>query len=313
MRLRPTNLVALLALPAFPPALAPFVAGLHWTIDLLACFAVQAMGALLLAAAVLFAARRWRLALLCLAGGLLAAAAVVPDWCTGPAAPAAGPTLRLLSLNLLRGNEANAAAAVATVRASEADVVFCSEATPGWLAGLQPLLADDPHHHRAADPGYYGTLLLSRLPLVDARSLPLGVDWAPAVRAVVRAPAGDVGLLAVHTPRPGGRERGRNRDLALAAIPAALRGLPPQRVVFGDFNITPWNHAFGRLVADAELEPASARAFRATWPAALPWPLRVPIDHVLLGGGMQLVRCTVGASFGSDHLPLAAELRWPAR
>jgi endonuclease/exonuclease/phosphatase (EEP) superfamily protein YafD len=292
---------------------APFLAWLHWSIDLLACFPVQAMGTLLLAAATLFAARRWRLALPYLAFGLLAALAVVPGWCTGPVAPAPGPALRLLSLNLLRGNEANAAATLAVVRQSDADVVYCAEATPRWLAALQPLLADYPHHHFAADPGYYGTLLFSRLPLRDAASLPLGVDWAPAVRAVVRTPAGDVGLLAVHTPRPGNGERAHHRDLALAAIPAALSGLPPQRVVFGDFNTTPWNHAFHRLVQDSGLEPASARGFHATWPAALPWPLRVPIDHVLLGGGLQAVQCTVGASFGSDHLPLAAELRWPTR
>ena len=313
MRVRPTNLVALLALPALPPALAPFLASWHWSIDLLACFAVQATGGLLLAAAVLFAARRWRLALPCLAFGLLAATAVVPGWCRGGGEPSAGPGLRVLSLNLLRGNEANAAAALAVIRAANADIVYCSEATPGWLAALRPLLAEYPHHHLAADPGYYGTLLFSRLPFVDARSLPLGVGWAPAVRAIVQTNTGPIGLLAVHTPRPGSGERCRNRDLALAAIPAALAPLPPARVVVGDFNATPWNAAFGRLVDDSGLEPASARAFRPTWPSHLPWPLRIPIDHVLLGGGVQLVTAVVGDSFGSDHLPLLAEVRLPSR
>lgn len=314
MRVRPSNLVALLALPAVPPALAPFLASAHWSIDLLACFPVQAMGCLLLAAAVLFAARRWRLALPYLAGGLLAAAAVVPDWYRGAETGAdTGPALRVLSLNLLRGNEAAAAAALSVVRALDADVVYCSEATPGWLDGLRPLLADYPHHHLAADPGFYGTLLFSRLPLRGATSLPLGVDWAPAVRAIVQTPAGEVGLLCVHTPRPGGGARCRNRDLALAAIPAAIAPLPPARVVFGDFNATPWNHAFRRLVAATALEPATARTFRPTWPSGLPWPLRVPIDHVLLGGGVRCSEVIVGDSFASDHLPLAADLRLPAR
>jgi len=313
VRVRPSDLVALLALPALPPAVAPWLASWHWSIDLLACFAVQAMACLGLAAAVLFAARRWRLALPCLAGALLAALAVVPAWCAQAEAAAPGPRLRVLSLNLLRGNEANAAAALAVVRAADADVVYCSEATPGWLDGLRPLLVDYPHHQLAADPGFYGTLLLSRLPLRQVQRLPLGVDWAPAVRAVLRTPAGDVGLLAVHTPRPGGGARCRTRDLAVAAIPAALAGLPAERVVVGDFNCTPWNHAFRRLVADGGLAAASAGAFRPTWPANLPWPLRIPIDHVLLGGDLRLATCAVGASFGSDHLPLLAELRLPVR
>lgn len=312
MRLRPTNLIALGALPAFPPALAPFLGRLHWSIDLLACFPVQALGCLWLAAAALLAAKRWRLSLPYLAGGAVAALAVLPGWFgAGAAAAGDGPTLRVLSLNLLRGNDANAARALAAVQAADADLVFCSEATPAWLAGLQPLLAHYPHHLLAADPGYYGTLLFSRWPLRTATTIPLGVHWAPAVRAIVRTPVGDVGLLAVHTPRPGGGERCRNRDLALAAIPAALAPLPPARVVFGDFNTTPWNHAFADLLQAAELEPASARAFHATWPAAMPWPLRLPIDHVLLGGGVQAIDCAVGAAFGSDHLPLLATLRLP--
>lgn len=313
MRLRGSNVIALLALPAFPPAVAPFLPPLHWSIDLLACFPVHAMGCLLLAAAALFASRRWRLGLPYLAFGLLAAAAVVPGWASGEQPSAAPPSLRILSLNLLRGNEANAPAALATVRDADADVVFCSEATPGWQQGLAPLLAQYPHHHFAADPGFYGTLLFSRLPLRAVQTIPLGVTWAPAVRGIVQTAGGDVGLLAVHTPRPGDGERCHNRDLALAAIPAALTGLPAAHVVFGDFNATPWNRAFEQLLASSGLDRGSARAFRPTWPATLPWPLRIPIDHCLPGGGLHLHRCEVGMPFGSDHLPLLAELGWPAR
>ncbi|MBL9079058.1 MAG: endonuclease/exonuclease/phosphatase family protein [Planctomycetes bacterium] len=313
-RWRLTNVLVLATLPAFAPALAPFVAGWHWSLDLLANFPVQAMGALALAAVLLAAARRFRVALAFGGGALLAAAAVVPDWCAGPTVTAAAPgaTVRVLSLNLLRGAEANGPAAVAAVRAHDPDVLFCSELTPAWLAALAPALVDYPHRHTVADPGYYGTGLFARLPLRQAANVPLGVDWAPAVRAVVTTAAGDIGLLGVHTPRPGGAERCRNRDRALAAIAGALAGLPERRLVVGDCNATPWNHAFGAMLRAARLDAASARAFRPTWPAQLPWPLRVPIDHVLLGGGLQLVACEVGAPFGSDHLPLAATVRLTA-
>ncbi len=312
VRARPTDLLAVAALPAFAPAAAPFLAHWHWSIDLLACFPVQAGGCLWLVAAALLVARRWWLGTGYLVGGLCAAAATLPGWRAAPAPPP-GPGLRVAALNLLRGNEAHAAAALATVRSLAPDVLFLSEVTPAWAAALQPLRAEYPHHRVAADPGYFGTALFARWPLRDAATLPLGVDWAPALRAVVQTPTGDVGVLGVHTPRPGGGGRCRSRDLALAAIPAALAPLPPARVVLGDFNATPWNHGFAALLRDSGLDPGSTRAFRPTWPAALPWPLRVPIDHVLVGGPLQFVDGALGAAFGSDHLPLAADLRLPGR
>ena len=38
-------------------------------------------------------------------------------------------------------------------------------------------------------------------------------------------------------------------------------------------------------------------------------PLRVPIDHVLIGGALAADASSAGAAFGSDHLPLLATLR----
>ncbi|MCA8965762.1 MAG: hypothetical protein KDC48_12835, partial [Planctomycetes bacterium] len=74
-RLRPTNLLALLCLPALGIAVAPWLAPLHWLFDLLACFAAQALCCLLPAAAVLGACRRLRLAAVFGTGALSAAAA----------------------------------------------------------------------------------------------------------------------------------------------------------------------------------------------------------------------------------------------
>ena len=45
----------------------------------------------------------------------------------------------------------------------------------------------------------------------------------------------------------------------------------------------------------------------------LPWPLRVPIDHVLVSSELGVASYAVGRDFGSDHLPLFATLRLPRR
>jgi endonuclease/exonuclease/phosphatase (EEP) superfamily protein YafD len=311
MRLR--RVILLLGLPAAPAAVAPWCTDLNWTVDLLACFPVQA-GAWCLACAVLALLCGGRLSFLLLAGfGLAAAASVVPDWLQPPpAGPTAAPTVRVLALNLLRGNEAASAAALATIAATDPDVLFCSEVTPEWAAQLAAALDQLPHRRVHADPGYFGVALYSRWPLADDAVLPLPFHWTPAVRATVSTPHGPLGVLGVHPPRPGSRDQCLARDEGLAAFAPALAPLPPHRVVLGDHNATPWNRGFRAMLAATGLRQATTGRWQPTWPSELPWCLRIPIDHVLVSDALGVADCAVGASFGSDHLPIAATLRWLA-
>lgn len=310
MRLR--RVILLLGLPAAPVALAPHLASLHWTLDLLACFPVQA-GAWCMACAVLALLCGGRASFVLLLGfALAAAAALAPAWLRAPARGADGdPTVRVLALNLLRGNEAAVAAALATIRAHDPDVLFCSEVTPEWLARLEPELAHLPHRRAQPDPGYFGVALFSRWPLAAADVLPLPFQWTPAVRATVTTPHGPLGVLGVHPPRPGSRDQCEARDLGLAAFADALAPLPERRVVLGDHNATPWNAGFRAMLAATGLRQAADGDWQPTWPSELPWFLRIPIDHVLVSDGVAVAECAVGPSFGSDHLPLAATLRLP--
>ncbi|MFN9757592.1 MAG: endonuclease/exonuclease/phosphatase family protein [Planctomycetota bacterium] len=308
MRLR--RVILLLGLPAAPVAVAPWFATSHWTLDLLACFPVQA-GAWCLCCAVLALLCGGRLSFLLLAGfALAAAAAVVPDWFTAPdKGPADAPTVTVLALNLLRGNEAASEQALATIAASAPDVLFCSEVTPEWLDRLTAALDELPHRRVHADPGYFGVALFSRWPLVDDAVLPLPFALAPAVRATVATPHGPLGVLGVHPPRPGSRDQCLARDEALARFADALAPLPPHRVVLGDHNATPWNVGFRAMLAATGLRQASAGSWQPTWPSELPRALRIPIDHVLVSAGLGGADCVVGPSFVSDHLPIGATLR----
>ncbi len=321
MRAAAIRIVSLLALLGALPALAVFFASWHWVLDLAACFVVQSLWGLLLAAGVLAALGARRQAAACFGGALLAALGTVPDWCRAlPTAsaelPAASPAaaapaaIRVLALNLLRGNEAHLADALAVVRAERPDVVFCSEVTPAWCRGLTEGLVDFPHRHLAPDPGYYGVALFSRLPLATARTLGLPETWAPALLALVEAGGGQrLGLLGVHTPRPGDGERNRLRDEALAAIPAAVHELPTAHLVIGDHNATPWNPALRALLADGSLRAATFADWLPTWPTQWPLPLRIPIDHAFVGPGLEVLEVHTGAAFGSDHLPLCVTVR----
>ncbi|MCA8948319.1 MAG: hypothetical protein KDE27_02385, partial [Planctomycetes bacterium] len=84
-RLRLAHVLALLTAPGFASAIAAHLPFRHWLIDLPAGFPVQAGAALLLGTVALLATRRFRLAVVWLAGALLAAAAVLPGWLAAPA------------------------------------------------------------------------------------------------------------------------------------------------------------------------------------------------------------------------------------
>jgi endonuclease/exonuclease/phosphatase (EEP) superfamily protein YafD len=310
VRLHLTNVLCLLTMPAFGPAIAPFLPNWHWLIDLPACFPTQAAMFLLPCALVFALAKRKRLAWTYLGGGLVALLAILPGWfAAGAGARIDGEPLRILSLNLLRGNEKDAPGALLAVTTHNPDVVFCAEVTPAWLAALETGLTAYPHRVVHADAGYFGVALFSKLPLTDGSVIPLGYPWAPAIRVVLSTKQGPIGLLGVHTPRPGMGSRNAERDFALQAIPAVLAQLPERHVVVGDCNSTPWNHAFRDLLATTGLIDAAGDRFRPTWPVQLPWLLRVPIDHVLLGGGIGIASVSTEPTFGSDHAPLFAELR----
>ena len=308
VRARLLDVVLLLALCAVPVAVAPFLASWHWTIDLLACFPVHAMLWLCLCGAVLLAARRFRSGLGCLLGAAIAAAAVVPGWLADYRPAEHGTSLRVMTVNLLYNNT-QVAAVLDEVARTSPDVVFCAEVTPAWQDGLSAGLTAFPHRCLHGDPGCYGVALFSKLPLHDASVIGIGFDWAPAIRAVVETPGGPVGLLGVHTPRPGSAQRCAQRNKALAAMPAVVATLPSPHIVLGDFNSTPWNPAFRTMLDATKLVPLSACDFHPTWPSSVPWPLRIPIDHVLASEGVGLEHAEIGNAIGSDHMPLFAVLR----
>jgi endonuclease/exonuclease/phosphatase (EEP) superfamily protein YafD len=53
-----------------------------------------------------------------------------------------------------------------------------------------------------------------------------------------------------------------------------------------------------------------------TWRVIVPrvyWdlrPLRLPIDHILIGPGLAVLDRRLGPDTGSDHLPVVADLAW---
>ncbi len=129
--------------------------------------------------------------------------------------------------------------------------------------------------------------------------------------AVVSCPAGRIGLIAVHAASPWARDRWQvgNRTIADAARMAtemADAGLPV--MVVGDLNATPTSARTARLVRAGLARAKPVWKPVGTYPARLPWPLKIAIDDAVVSGEFGVRSWRTIPCPGSDHSAVEIEL-----
>lgn len=292
-------------------------------LQLSACAVLSAMLALLL--------RRWlRLAASLALAATLAAPTVNQAIDAGGAPGLSGATtLKVLSVNLWH-IAPRRAATVAALIDSGADVIGLVEMTAEWRRSLQPVIDRYPYRVDcfAQEPDCE-TMLLSNWPIERPIA---GRIWKsnPIVAG------GDIlwqdrrlTILVTHLTRPLVRKEESRWYDAAAADPADyleasvpfnrqatqagrlarfLNGQAPDLVLLGDMNAVPWSRVQRAFRARTGLDNRAGWA--ATWPAQLPWPLRLPLDHVLARGRAVVSGFAAGTRIDSDHLPVLAEIGW---
>ena len=301
----------LVALPALTFAVVTvlgFFGGWWWPLDLLASFRAQYAVTLTVLGLVLVLARWRRTGAVVLAAALANAAVVLPLYfAPNIDGVRSGERLLVMSFNV-KADVSLFEPLVALIRRTDPDVVFLHEATPGW----EERMAE-------TDLGYlvvptrnagvrFGTLVLAP---EDARVEGFGFAEAEprAVEVSVETGLGPLTLLGIHPLSPTDERRADLRDAQLSYAADWARSTQGRVVVVGDFNVTPWSAAFGRLVRSSGLAN-SQRGFgvQSSFPANLNPVLRVPIDHLLYSDGLAVIDRRLGPSLGSDHYPLFVEL-----
>lgn len=275
---------------------------------ILESFAPQMLLALvpLLGALALLGARRLA-AVLALAGMLCAGGLVGRHLAvSAPLVPERPVDLRVLWFNVLADTTTPPAVLAQAVAESGADVAMLTEAAPlrGEFAGLARIYP----YRLGCQERDCETVILSRLPFETEVIRDLGQPKPERLLSVqIDSPTGrPVTLLATHLAKPwfyGWIERDRwfLRD-QLARSRGAL-------IVAGDFNAAPWSQRMaGYFETDGLVPP---RRPVATWPVWL-GRFGVPIDHILLRGGAQMVSLAPwGDDLGSNHRGLIAGIALP--
>ncbi|MEX0274613.1 MAG: endonuclease/exonuclease/phosphatase family protein, partial [Flavobacteriaceae bacterium] len=79
-------------------------------------------------------------------------------------------------------------------------------------------------------------------------------------------------------------------------------------ILLGDLNTASFSLQFTDLTEKLRLRD-SRKGFGIlpTWPTNT-WPLMTTLDHILIGGNLQVLDRMVGKHVGSDHLPVYAVL-----
>ncbi len=304
---------------AAPTMLAAFAERL-WIGDMVTFFRPQLALACLVALCVAALMRR-RLASAALA--VLLAVNALPVMTPGLPAAAATPAanLRVVSANLLFDNATPDRFGEALAALSP-DIVVTQEARFGWPRTLRAL----PGFPYMAGPEvlwWNSNIVLSRYPTrarLVADMPPSGgaLGGGKALRVEIDVPGrdGPVVLYAIHAPTPrtfaGWQARNRYLDALAGRIAAEPAGTPV--ILAGDWNTPVWSPAYARTLERAGLEATE----RSAWPPATRLFARVggiavgtPIDHVAVSRGIDVADIFLGPDFGSDHLPVVADLRLP--
>jgi endonuclease/exonuclease/phosphatase (EEP) superfamily protein YafD len=224
-------------------------------------------------------------------------------------AQAAQPSLRVLAANVnLRNSDYQAA--LALIETEEPDVVCLLEVTDAWMDGLADLQLHYPHSVIRPEEGAYGIALFSRHPISELEGSPYTEDGVQtAIRVGVEMKERQVVLTLAHLKAPTSASKSALRNRQIATMAEMIgRDLGREHILIGDFNITPWSPQYWPLEETAGLRNAArGRGYSPTWPAGFGL-MGIPIDHILLSDGIEVVQFRTGAAFGSDHLPVVADL-----
>lgn len=156
------------------------------------------------------------------------------------------------------------------------------------------------------DSGHYGQMLLSRWPMLWARSHDISVPGREPRRVIdaeAEMPGGRLRMLATHLGLSPAERRSQVTQIKgiLASSPQGAT------VLLGDFN-EPRRRGPAHRALALDLNPARPWA---TFPARLPM---LALDRIWCRAPLVVARSWAlrGVGHASDHLPLVAELSWGA-
>lgn len=284
----------------------PLGARLTWLLELTTHFRLQYLAVTAVLLVLLALRRRWRACAILAAAGAVSALPVLPylpRFASQPSAATAQVKVVTVNVSFL---QFSARRLLEVIREAAPDVLVVQELTPHAETVLKDLDTAFPHYRKFPADGPSGIGLWSRFELGEGNIFALG--RVPAIETEVQGPAGPFTVIGVHLSAPTSPRRAAARNQELVELAARATTVAGPLVVAGDFNVTPYSPYFAEwLESSALTDSRRGRTLSPSWPTMLPWA-GVPIDHVAVNSGFDIVAHRRLPNFDSDHYGLIVEL-----
>ena len=290
---------------------ASLPARMHWRFELASHFMPLYFAASTGCALLLALAGRWRWLAIPVVVVAIALPQVLPHLVPGGRTDWSEPSLRVLFANVQTANQ-NYTELIELIDADQPDVIALAEINVDWSRALASLQNSHPYSYVEPRSDNFGIAIYSKLPM-HAKLISFdSIIQVPSIEAEFAGIAGDESLriLVTHPVPPVSGTYARSRDRQLMSIAVHLGSTDDAVLVVGDLNVTPWSPRFKDLCSQAGLiDCRRGRGIHGTWPSMWFRALRLPLDHVLSRGDIDIVNLRVGPNVGSDHLPVIADIR----
>ena len=219
-----------------------------------------------------------------------------------------GPMIRVMSSNLLASNTQHEAH-IRYIRDIDPDIIVFQEYTLAWADALTSSLGEYKHKVSVPLDNHSGIALFSKLPLDRSNRMLLAKVHRPTVDGEVSIASSTLRIIGTHPPPPITQYLYRERNSQLEQLAKVTNTQAAPLVLLGDLNTTPWSEHFRDLMKNGNLHDGR-RGFGIlpTWPSGF-LPLQIPIDHVIVNDGVEVVRMGSSDNLSSDHRIIWADLR----
>jgi len=209
--------------------------------------------------------------------------------------------LKVLQYNINSHNRALSGLA-AFIKETDSDIVCLEEVRPETDIYLRAKIPES-YTTRISVPrkDNFGIAVYSKLPFDKLEAVSLCKAEIPSITGSFEIAGRKAHLICTHTLPPISTAVFDFRNEQLARLAELVNTYDGPVVLAGDLNASPYSYYFQKLLRDTGLQDTErGRGLRPTWPTGLP-VFDIPIDHILVRGGLKTISRDVLDGSGSDH------------
>lgn len=211
--------------------------------------------------------------------------------------------IKIFAFNVYQANN-NIDLLLASIKIKDPDIILLLETDEKWYKGIGRTKSKYPYIVKEIKSDTYGLMLLSKLPLNQAKIHHLISNKIPSVEVELKIDNHHVRILGLHPEPPifGERTTSINKDEEIIAAASYLNTIPKEEalILIGDLNDVAWSNTSNQFRKITNMkDPRIGRGMFATFPAYS--PIKFPLDHIYCTPHFDLVDYAILGSMGSDH------------